>query len=153
MSENYEKVIQILWRPIVVGSFIVFALAILATWIGTWQLVCVAGIIGGPIAGVQKARNGFFAGFLGTILAWLLFLNTSLWENLDIWDVFLQIATGLEGLGVIGVLITLLFGGLLGGVAGYFGAALLEFFPALKETISASMFKLKPQPQEDSLLG
>lgn len=140
MSENYVKIIQMLRRPMVVGTAIVFLLALIATWIGIWQLIGIAGVIGGPFAGVQKARNGFFAGFLGAILAWTIFLNTGLWENLDIWDLFLQIATGVEGLGIIGILVTLLFGGLLCGVSAYFGAALLEFFPTLKEGISKNIF-------------
>jgi hypothetical protein len=134
----------------VIGTSIVFVLAFIATWLGIWQLVCLVGIVGGPIAGVEKARRGFIACFLGAILAWTLFLNTNLWEALDIWDLFLEIAIGIEGLGFIGVLVTLLFGGLLCGVAGYFGAALLEFFPTLKEIILTRMFDLELQPMEDS---
>lgn len=144
------KILQMLRRPMVVGTAIVFVLALVATWIGVWPLITIAGFIGGPIAGIQKARNGFFAGFLGAILAWTLFLNTSLWENLDIWDLFLQIAIGAEGLGFIGVLVTLLFGGLLCGVAAYFGAALLEFFSTLKELISTRLFELESPSIEDA---
>ncbi|MFW9915412.1 MAG: hypothetical protein ACFFGZ_07340 [Candidatus Thorarchaeota archaeon] len=44
----------------------------------------------------------------------------------------------------------LLFGGLLGGVAANFGAALLEFFPALKELISTRLFELESPSIEDA---
>lgn len=149
--EEVMRTIQILRRPMVVGTSIVFVLALIFTWFGVWQLIGLAGIIGGSIAGIQKARRGFLAGFLGAVLAWILFLNANLWEALDIWDLFLQIATGMEGLGFIGIFVTLLFGGLLCGVAGYFGAALLEFFPALQELISAKGFNLEPSAGDDSL--
>ncbi|MFQ6125210.1 MAG: hypothetical protein ACE5R6_11490 [Candidatus Heimdallarchaeota archaeon] len=106
------------------GIGLTMFLAVLLLFFGIWQLYIIAAILGGFIAGKDKARRGAVVGFLGMLLAWILYLNTDLVSGMVVWDQFFEIGLGSSGLGFLGVVLSLLFGSILGAVGGYLGASI-----------------------------
>jgi len=96
----------------------------LLTLIPVWQLVILAGLIGGILA--SKRRIAFLAGFFGTFIAWGMYF----------WIMQMRFGTGViplqfsllifgnESIGSFFWLIFSLVGGLIGGSAGWIGLAL-----------------------------
>lgn len=107
-----------------VGIGLTVFLAALLLLVGIWQLYIIAAIIGGFIAGKDKSRRGVAVGFLGILLAWILYLNINLISGIVVWDQFFEIWLGSSGLGFLGVFLALIFGSILGVVGGYLGASI-----------------------------
>jgi len=99
-------------------------LAVLLLLVGIWPFYIIAAIIGGFIAEKDKARRGAVVGFLGMLLAWILYLNIDLISGMVVWNQFFEIGLGSSGLGFLGVFLALLFGSILGAVGGYLGASI-----------------------------
>lgn len=122
---------------------IVFQLA------GNWMLMLFAGAIGALF--VRRIRRAFLNGFLGIGLAWgLLFVYLAVTaQAMAVANVFIGLL-GLEGLGFIVIIISVLFGAMLGGFGGMLGRALYElideFLPS--STISDQSLPHKPEPEE-----
>ena len=98
-------------------------------WEYAWILMVVAGFLGGFL--IKKAGLGFLAGFLGVIVAWLIYLVAfsflgPVWAFADT----LAGVFGLEGMGFVVIILALvLIGGLIGGLGalnGHFIGSLLS---------------------------
>ncbi|MFW9927277.1 MAG: hypothetical protein ACFFDM_11005 [Candidatus Thorarchaeota archaeon] len=102
---------------------IVFGLALQLA--GDWKLMLIAGALGALF--VRRIRNAFFVGFLGVGLAWtILFVYLALTaQAIVVANVFIGLL-GLEGLGAVVIVISVLIGALLGGFGGILGRALYE---------------------------
>lgn len=111
-----------------VGIGLTVFLAILLLLVGIWPLYIIAAIIGGFIAEKDKAWRGAVVGFLGMLLAWILYLNIDLISGMVVWDQFFEIGLGSSGLGFLGVFLALLFGSILGAVGGYLGTSIRAFW-------------------------
>ncbi|MFW9789386.1 MAG: hypothetical protein ACFFE1_17085, partial [Candidatus Thorarchaeota archaeon] len=100
---------------------------------------------------VRRIRRAFLNGFLGIGLAWgLLFVYLAVTaQAMAVANVFIGLL-GLEGLGFIVIIISVLFGAMLGGFGGMLGRALYElideFLPS--STISDQALPRKPEPEE-----
>ncbi len=107
---------------------IVFGLALQLA--GDWKLMLIAGALGALF--VRRIRRAFLVGFLGIGLAWsILFVYLSITaQAMAVANIFIGLL-GLEGLGVIVIVISVLIGGLLGGFGGMLGRALYEFIDEL----------------------
>jgi hypothetical protein len=109
---------------------IVFELA------GDWKLMLIAGALGALF--VRRIRKAFLVGFLGVGLAWsFLFVYLAMTaQAMAVANLFIGLL-GLEGLGVIVIVISVLIGALLGGFGGMLGRALYElideFLPSAPE--------------------
>jgi len=99
---------------------IVFQLA------GNWMLMLFAGALGALF--VRRIRKAFLIGFLGVGLAWsILFVYLSITaQAMAVANIFIGLL-GLEGLGALVIVISVLIGALLGGFGGMLGRALYEF--------------------------
>ncbi len=89
-------------------------------WTYAWILMVGAGFLGGFL--IKKAGKGFLVGFLGVIIAWLIYfliywIIGPIWEFADV----LAGLFGLTGMGFVVVLLSLILGGLLGGLGGLNG--------------------------------
>ena len=118
------------WGQWVIPLAVVALVAGLLTLIPVWQLVILAGLIGGILA--SKRSIAFLAGFFGTSIAWSMYF----------WIMQMQFGTaviplqfstlifGNESIGSSFWLIFSLVGGLISGSAGWIGYILKSlFFP------------------------
>ena len=92
---------------------------------GDWKMMLIAGALGALF--VRRIRKAFFVGFLGVGLAWsLLFVYLLLTaQAMTVANFFISLL-GLDGLGVLVIVISVLIGALLGGFGGMLGRALYE---------------------------
>lgn len=92
---------------------------------GNWILMLIAGALGALF--VRRIRRGFLVGFLGVGLAWsILFVYLSMTaQAMAVANVFIGLL-GLEGLGILVMVISVLIGAMLGGFGGMLGRALYE---------------------------
>jgi hypothetical protein len=93
---------------------------------GDWKLMLIAGALGALF--VRRIRKAFLVGFLGVGLAWFfLFVYLTLTaQAMAVANIFIGLL-GLEGLGAVVIVISVLIGALLGGFGGVLGRALYEF--------------------------
>ena len=117
---------------------IVVVLAIVLQLSGAWITMLIAGVFGGLFT--RKASRAFLAGFLGVGLAWgILFLYLSMTaQAMAIAELFIGLL-GLHGMGWLVIVISTLFGALLGG----FGALLSRSLVELVDEISG-----RPSPED-----
>ncbi|NHI88242.1 MAG: hypothetical protein EAX87_01895 [Candidatus Thorarchaeota archaeon] len=102
---------------------IVFGIALQLA--GNWILMLIAGALGALF--VRRIRKAFLLGFLGIGIAWgLLFAYLSITaQAMAVANMFIGLL-GLEGLGFIVIVISILIGALLGGFGAMLGRALYE---------------------------
>lgn len=102
---------------------IVFGIALQLA--GDWELMLIAGALGALF--VRRIRRAFLVGFLGIGLAWgLIFVYLSVTaQAMAVANMFIGLL-GLEGLGAIVIVISVLIGALLGGFGGMLGRSLYE---------------------------
>ncbi len=102
---------------------IVIVSAILFTITGIWQLIVVAGFLGGFFT--SNGKKGFLAGFLGVFFGWMaLFLFYALTTEMLYFFQFWMVETlgiTIEWLYIL-MMICSAFGGLIGGLGGLNGA-------------------------------
>ncbi len=93
---------------------------------GDWKLMLIAGALGALF--VRRIRKAFLIGFLGVGLAWALIFAylTMTAQAMAVASIFIGLL-GLEGLGAVVIVISVLIGALLGGFGGMLGRALYEF--------------------------
>jgi len=93
---------------------------------GDWKMMLIAGALGALF--VRRIRKAFFVGFLGVGLAWsLLFVYLLMTaQAMTVANFFISLL-GLDGLGVLVIVISVLIGALLGGFGGILGRSLYEF--------------------------
>jgi hypothetical protein len=102
---------------------IVFGIALQLA--GDWKLMLIAGALGALF--VRRIRKAFLIGFLGIGLAWgLIFVCLSVTaQAMAVANMFIGLL-GLEGLGAVVIVISVLIGALLGGFGGMLGRSLYE---------------------------
>ena len=101
--------------------FITFILAFLFEFIGFWQGMVIAGIAGSLT--INRASQAFFAAFLGVFLCWFLILlyGEIFHQILPIMKITAKILMLPENLSWLIFLITMLLGGILGGLGALNG--------------------------------
>lgn len=124
---------------------IVFGLALQLA--GDWKLMLIAGALGALF--VRRMRKAFLVGFLGIGIAWgLLFAYLSFAaQAMAVANMFIGLL-GLEGLGAIVILISVLIGALLGGFGGMLGRSLYELIDEVLSPGSAEMQEPMSEPDE-----
>ncbi|MFW9769165.1 MAG: hypothetical protein ACFFF9_17285 [Candidatus Thorarchaeota archaeon] len=113
---------------------------------GDWKLMLIAGALGALF--VRIIRKAFFVGFLGIGLAWsILFVYLSMTaQAMNVANIFIGLL-GLEGLGAVVIVISVLVGALLGGFGGMLGRALYEFIDEFLPSDSGG--KQIPPPESE----
>ena len=113
---------------------------------GDWKLMLIAGALGALF--VRRIRKAFLVGFLGIGIAWgLLFVYLSLTaQAMAVANIFIGLL-GLEGLGAIVIVISVLIGALLGGFGGMLGRALYEMIDEFLPSDATPMQSPKPEPK------
>lgn len=96
-----------------------------------WQIYFIPGVIGGFFAG-KRLYRGFLAGFLGTLIGEIIFLNFALFTVVESVELLMNAASGNSGLGLIMHLAILVIWSLFSGFGGLIGASLYSFFPIYK---------------------
>ncbi|MCK4568459.1 MAG: hypothetical protein KAU48_14225 [Candidatus Thorarchaeota archaeon] len=119
---------------------IVFQLA------GDWKLMLIAGALGALF--VRRIRIAFFVGFLGVGLAWsLLFVYLLMTaQAMTVANFFISLL-GLDGLGALVIVISVLIGALLGGFGGMLGRSLYEFVDEFLPSESGEEQSPAPEPE------
>ncbi len=112
---------------------IVFGIALQLA--GDWKLMLIAGALGALF--VRRIRKAFLVGFLGVGLAWsFLFVYLIITaQAMAVANIFIGLL-GLEGLGAIVIVISVLIGALLGGFGGMLGRSLYELIDEFLPTDS-----------------
>jgi hypothetical protein len=93
-----------------------------------WPFYFIPGMIGGFLAGIKYYR-GFIAGFLGMIIAQVIFLNFALFSAAESVELVIEAALNVSGLGIIIHLIILLMWSFFSGFGGFIGTSLYSFIP------------------------
>jgi hypothetical protein len=121
---------------------------------GDWKLMLIAGALGALF--VRRIRKAFLLGFLGIGIAWsILFVYLSMTaQAMDVANIFIGLL-GLEGLGIVVIVISVLIGALLGGFGGVLGRALYEFIDEFLPPDSGGeqMPPPAPEPVEDEVIA
>ncbi|MGY5876685.1 MAG: hypothetical protein RTU30_13135 [Candidatus Thorarchaeota archaeon] len=97
---------------------------------GSWMTMLIVGAIAALF--LRSSKKAFFVGLVGVGIAWtgiFIFLVSS-GQALAVGDYFLGLL-GLENLGWLVIVISILVGALLGGFGGLLGRSLIEFIDAL----------------------
>lgn len=94
-------------------------------WVYAWILMVVAGFMGGFM--IKSSGLGFLAGFLGVLGSWLIYFIIYMFQGpfLEFANL-LASALGLGELGFIVILLTLIIGGVIGGLGGLNGHFIAE---------------------------
>lgn len=123
---------------------IVFGIALQLA--GDWKLMLIAGALGALF--VRRIRKAFLVGFLGVGLAWtIIFVYLTLTaQAMAVANVFIGLL-GLEGLGAVVIVISVLIGALLGGFGGILGRALYEFIDEFLPSDSKQAPPPAPEPE------
>ncbi len=124
---------------------IVFGIALQLA--GDWKLMLIAGALGALF--VRRIRKAFLVGFLGIGIAWsILFVYLSMTaQAMDVANIFISLL-GLEGLGIIVIVISVLIGALLGGFGGMLGRALYEFIDEILPSDGGGEQAPPPEPEK-----
>jgi hypothetical protein len=104
------------------GLVVAYAVGLLLTLTTVWQLAIIGGFIGG-MAIRKKAGIAWWVGFAGVALAWLtiVLVYVAIGPAWKVMDLVVDIIVGVTGLAGIGLALTLVIGGLAGGVGGFLG--------------------------------
>jgi hypothetical protein len=100
---------------------------------GDWRLMLIAGALGALF--IRRLRIAFLLGFLGIGITWsILFVYLVLTaQAMAVANMFIGLL-GLEGLGIIVIVISILIGALLGGFGGLLGRAIYEMIDEILPT-------------------
>lgn len=112
---------------------------------GDWKLMLIAGALGALF--IRRIRIAFLVGFLGVGIAWsVLFVYMYITAHaMAVANIFIGLL-GLEGLGILVIVISVLIGAMLGGFGGMLGRALYELIDELIPTDSGNSI---PEPKID----
>ena len=124
---------------------IVFSIALQLP--GDWKLMLIAGALGALF--VRRIRKAFLVGFLGVGLAWgLIFAYLiAAAQAMAVANMFISLL-GLEGLGAIVIVISILIGALLGGFGGMLGRTIYELIDEFLPSDSSR--RQTPRPESKS---
>jgi len=133
IKEFFEKEHK-LW----VGTLITFLIALSLQLIGliweySWILMVIAGFIGGFL--LKTAGKGFLTGFLGISACWLFYLVIFMFMG-PIYEFANILASifGLTDMGFIIIILSVLIGGLIGGLGGLNGTYIANIIYGEKES-------------------
>jgi hypothetical protein len=107
-------------------SFLItIPVAVLLQFSGYWQLMILAGMLGGVF--VKRHIHAFIAGFLGVAVAWsfLFVVLVAISQAYVVGEVFATLI-GMAGFGRFIVSISILIGGLLGGTGALVGYSIKD---------------------------
>ncbi|MBS1773869.1 MAG: hypothetical protein JST82_13500 [Bacteroidetes bacterium] len=111
-------------KPIIIIAFLAGILSWLVAW---WMIAAVSFVV--TVNHKLKPRDGFLSGFIGVALLWLGFV---LWRDIPNEHI---LANRLVGPGLLPLpngwmlmLLTVILGGLIGGLAGWSGAIMNKAF-------------------------
>lgn len=105
---------------------IVIVLGIVFELTGAWMTMLFVGVVGALF--VRGYKKSFLLGFLGVGIAWgILFAYLALTAQAMAVANFFIALLGLEGLGVLVIIISVLVGALLGAFGGVLGRAIFDF--------------------------
>ncbi|MFW9975467.1 MAG: hypothetical protein ACFFDQ_09400 [Candidatus Thorarchaeota archaeon] len=143
MGKIDDTIPELAFLPALVLT-IVFGLALQLA--GDWKLMLIAGALGALF--VRRIRRAFFVGFLGIGLAWsILFVYLSVTaQAMAVANIFIGLL-GLEGLGIVVIVISVIIGALLGGFGGMLGRALYEFIDEFLPSSVESKQSPSPKPE------
>jgi hypothetical protein len=104
------------------GLLIACVAGLLLTLTSVWQLAMAGGFFGG-MAIRKKAGIAWWVGFVGVALAWLTIVLVFVaigpaWKAMDL---VVAVIAGSSGLAGVGLVLTLVIGGLAGGAGGFLG--------------------------------
>ena len=96
-----------------------------------WPAMVFAGAIGSIF--VRRHRHAFFGGFWGVALAWcvFLFINVNFFNGYEVAETFAS-QIGAPGFGRIFTSLSLLLGGMLGGVGALVGFSIVDLVQELR---------------------
>ncbi|MFW9892349.1 MAG: hypothetical protein ACFFFO_09115 [Candidatus Thorarchaeota archaeon] len=117
---------------------------------GDWKLMLIAGALGALF--VRRIRKAFLVGFLGVGLAWAIIFVYLVFnaQAMAVANIFIGLL-GLEGLGVVVIVISVLIGALLGGFGGMLGRALYEFIDEFLPSDVMQALQPSPEPVEEEV--
>ena len=117
---------------------------------GNWMLMLFAGALGALF--VRRIRKAFLIGFLGVGLAWsVLFVYLSLTaQAMAVANIFIGLL-GLDGLGALVIVISVLIGAMLGGFGGMLGRALYELIDEFLPSDAGGVQTPPPEPAEEEV--
>ncbi|MHA1964142.1 MAG: hypothetical protein ACXACG_02890 [Candidatus Thorarchaeota archaeon] len=143
MGKIDDTIPELAFLPALVIT-IVFGVALQLA--GDWKLMLIAGALGALF--VRRIRRAFIVGFLGVGLAWgILFVFLSLTaQAMAVANIFIGLL-GLEGLGAVVIVISVLIGALLGGFGGMLGRALYELIDEFLPSDSGGEQTPPPEPE------
>jgi hypothetical protein len=92
---------------------------------GVWLTMLIAGVFGGLFT--RRHRHAFLAGLLGVAIAWtgIFAYLAATAQAMAVAEFFIGLL-GLEGMGWLVIVISVLLGAFLGGFGGIFGRSLVE---------------------------
>jgi hypothetical protein len=113
---------------------------------GDWKLMLIVGALGALF--VRRIRKAFLVGFLGVGLAWtILFVYLSLTaQAMAVANIFIGLL-GLDGLGALVIVISVLIGAMLGGFGGFIGRALYELLDEFLPSEGGGEQSPPPEPE------
>ncbi len=131
--------------------FATLLLSLLFTASGIWQLAFIPGIFAGYFHH-KRARDSFFMGFVCVLFAWGIFIlyyisNEGAYELMDMIFAFI---IGSEGFGFLAIILSLLVGGLLGGLGAVVGYSLYEIFGSKNSTIKDNEKEKGPKLEQNN---
>ncbi len=143
MGKIDDTIPELAFLPVLVIT-IVFSLAL--QLVGDWKLMLIAGALGALF--VRSIRKAFLVGFLGVGLAWsILFVYLSVTSQaMAVANIFIGLL-GLEGLGIVVIVISVFIGALLGGFGGMLGRALYEFIDEFLPSSARGNQTTPPKPE------
>jgi hypothetical protein len=143
MGKIDDTVPELAFLPALVIT-IIFGVALQLA--GDWKLMLIAGALGALF--VRRIRRAFLVGFLGIGLAWgIFFVYLSMTaQAMSVANIFIGLL-GLEGLGIVVIVISVLIGALLGGFGGMLGRALYEFIDEFLPSESGDTQIPSPEPE------
>ncbi|MFX0085720.1 MAG: hypothetical protein ACFFAU_08600 [Candidatus Hodarchaeota archaeon] len=100
-----------------------------------WQFYFIPGTIGGIITAKNYYR-GFFAGFLGTLFAQIVFLNFAFFSVVESVELVMGIVLDISGMGIIIHVLIILIWSSFSGIGGLIGVSIYFLFPFYEKAAS-----------------
>jgi hypothetical protein len=126
---------------------IVIVLGIALQLTGAWMTMLIAGVFGGLFT--RRHRHAFLVGLLGVGIAWtgiFAFLAATA-QAMAIANFFIALL-GLDGMGWLIIVISVLLGAFLGGFGGLFGRSLVEIIDEFSSEAEQAPTAVEPAEED-----
>lgn len=128
---------------------VVIVLGIALQLSGAWVTMLIVGVFGALFT--RRHRLSFIVGLLGVGIAWtILFIYLTMTAQAMAISEFFISLLGLSGLGWLVIVISVLFGALLGGFGGLFGRSLVELIDEFLPDKESPKIEEEPSPVEET---